>query len=115
MRLKNLVYLFTAICILAVVPSFAGNGEKEKTATVQALVVDESGEPLAGVAVRIQGYAGVVYTNLDGQFEIPVPKTGKLNISLSTISYQEKQISLDSKNNSNSGSLTISLEPQKAF
>lgn len=115
MTLKRIFFIFLSISLLAVNPSFAGNGEKEETATVHAVVVDESGEPLAGVAVRIQGYAGIIYTDLDGQIDIPAPKSGKLNISLSTISYQEKQLQLDSKDSGKSGNITISLEPQKGL
>ncbi|MDX5429488.1 MAG: carboxypeptidase-like regulatory domain-containing protein [Bacteroidota bacterium] len=114
MTLKRLFFILFSISILASNPGFAGN-DHEETATVQGVVLDESGEPLAGVAIRVQGFSGIIYTNLDGQFEIPFPKSGKVNVSVSTISYKEKQLQLDPTSNKGSKNLTISLEPQGSF
>ncbi len=114
MTLKRLFICLFSLSILANTPSFAGN-DKEENVQLAGVILDESGEPLAGVAVRVQGYAGVIYTNLDGQFEIPFPKNGKVNLSVSTISYKEKQVQLDPSQNQNSQKLTISLEPQTAL
>lgn len=114
MTLKRLFICLFSLSILASTPSFAGN-DKDENVQLQGVIVDESGEPLAGVAVRVQGYAGVFYTNLDGQFEIPYPNNGKVNLSVTTISYKEKQIQLDPSQNKSSKKLTISLEPQTAL
>jgi len=114
MTMKRLFICLFSLSILAITPSFAGN-DKEETAQIEGVILDESGEPLAGVAVRVQGYGAVFYTNLDGQFEIPFPKNGKVNLSVSTISYKEKQIQLDPSQNKASKKLTISLEPQSAL
>lgn len=114
MTLKRLFICLFSLSILASTPSFAGN-DKDENVQLEGIILDESGEPLAGVAVRVQGYAGVFYTNLDGQFEIPFPKNGKVNLSVSTISYKEKQIQLDPTENKDSRKLTISLEPKSSL
>lgn len=114
MTLKRVFLFLFSLSILATMPSFAGN-DKDEQIQLQGIIVDEGGEPLAGVAVRVQGYSGVFYTNLDGQFEIPFPKNGKLNLSLSTIAYKEKQILVGPNETGNSKSLKISLEPHSTL
>ncbi len=89
---------------------FAGNDNNE-TISLQGTVLDESGEPLAGVAIRVQGYPSTIYTDLDGNFTVQVPKSGKLNATVSTISYKEKQIELSAQTAQKGLSIEISLEP----
>lgn len=89
---------------------FAAN-DKDETITIQGTVLDESGEPLAGVAIRVQGYPSAIYTDLDGNFHVQLPKSGKLNATVSTISYKEKHIELNAQSAVKNQLLKISLEP----
>lgn len=111
MKLKNLILLLLIFTAVIANPSFAGNDNSEAV-PVQGTVLGEDGEPLAGVAIRVQGYSEVIYTNFDGQFEIFVPKSGKLNISVSTIAYKDKQIAVELPNKEKPAPLTITLESQ---
>lgn len=89
---------------------FAGNDNNE-TISLQGVVLDESGEPLAGVAIRIQGYPSAIYTDLYGNFTVQLPLSGKLNATVSTISYKEKQIELNAQTAQKGQTFEISLEP----
>src|SRR5688572_16986556 len=108
MNMIRIFILFVAIGA-QVFPGFAGN-DKEEIITIQGTVLDESGEPLAGVAIRVQGLPSAIYTDLDGNFTISIPKSGKLNATVSTISYKEKQIELDAQKGAKNEPLKISLE-----
>ena len=94
--------------------SFAGNDINESI-SLQGTVIDESGEPLAGVAIRIQGYPSTIYTDLDGNFTVHVPKSGKLHATVSTISYKEKQIEINAQTAQIGQALHIALEPNGGF
>ncbi len=109
MKITRFFLLVFCLGILAGDSVFAG-GDKEEMTQVQGVVLDENGEPLAGVAVRVQGVSGIFYTNFDGQFEIPFPKNGKANLFLSYVTYKDKVILLESKQSSNSDGVTITLE-----
>ena len=56
--------------------------------TVSGKVVDSSGEPIIGAAVRAQGEKTGVITDKDGNFKIVMPK-GKNNIVVSYLGYKE--------------------------
>ncbi len=45
--------------------------------TVKGLVVDETGEPVAGATIRCEGSQSGTATDLDGQFTLDVPETAK--------------------------------------
>lgn len=50
--------------------------------TVKGTVVDNTGEPLIGVTVRIEGQTGTgAVTDIDGNFSINAPKGAKLHFS----------------------------------
>ena len=53
--------------ILASVSVFAQN-------TISGTVTDETGSPVIGVAVQIEGTTGGVITDMDGHYEIPAKK-----------------------------------------
>lgn len=64
--------------------------DKRKTTSVVGNVVDkESGESLAGVAIKFSGISQVLYTDLEGQFEIKDVMPGTYEIEADFISYKQ--------------------------
>lgn len=66
------------------------SSKKVKTTGV---VVDENGEPLIGVSVKVQGTATGTVTDLNGRFSIDSPKGAVL--SLSFIGYKTITVKAD--------------------
>lgn len=62
------------------------------------MVVDEKGEPLAGVAVRIQGVGQLLYTDFDGKFQTPIKAKEKIQIKLSGTSYELMEMEVNPEN-----------------
>ena len=56
--------------------------------TVSGKVVDSSGTPIIGAAVKAQGEKTGVITDKDGNFKIVMPK-GKNNLVVSYLGYKE--------------------------
>lgn len=78
--------------------------ENRKTTCVTGKITDkESGESLAGVAVRLSGLNQVVYSDLDGKFEIKDILPGTYKIETEFISYKQtkSEIKLDKKSENN--------------
>ena len=67
---------------------------QQQGTVVQGTVTDESGEPLIGVSVTIQGVTGAgVVTNIDGEYRLPV--TGKNpTLVFSYIGYTTQNVSV---------------------
>lgn len=59
--------------------------------TISGKVVDESGEPLIGASVRIEGTTSGASMDLDGRFSFAVPQ-GKAKLLISYIGYKEQQV-----------------------
>ena len=60
-----------------------------KTTSVQGKVIDKfTGETLAGVAIKFEGY-NVIYSDFDGNFELSGVEPGKYSLSTNYISYKE--------------------------
>ena len=58
---------------------------------VKGHVVDEFGEPMIGVTVKVDGTVGGVISDLDGNFSITLPN-GKKSITLSYAGYKTKTV-----------------------
>lgn len=78
----------------------ANTNETQETADIQqqkvkttGVVVDENGEPLIGVSVKVQGTATGTVTDLNGRFSIDSPKGAVL--SLSFIGYKTITVKAD--------------------
>ncbi|HCS20872.1 MAG TPA: hypothetical protein DIW47_10005 [Bacteroidetes bacterium] len=112
----KIIRFFVLLAIIGsqVSTGFAGNDNNE-TINLQGVVLDESGEPLAGVAIRVQGYPSTIYTDLDGNFSVQLPKGGKLHATISTISYKEKEIELNAHTAPKGKALEVTLEPNGGF
>lgn len=72
------------------------------TVDVSGVVVEEvSGDPLAGVSVRITGFEEIYYTDFEGRFNIEKLESGKYDIAIDYISFDSKilnSVQLDQEN-----------------
>ena len=73
--------LFIAVAMICAIPAMAQNQ------TVQGTVVDETGEPVIGATIRVEGTKNAAVTDFDGNYKIEVPKGGKIVVSY--IGYKE--------------------------
>jgi len=66
------------------------------TTTISGQVVDKlTGEALAGVKISLNESETVVYSDLDGNFEIKNVKVGKNSIKTNLISYDMSSINIE--------------------
>ena len=73
--------LFIAVAMICAIPAMAQNQ------TVQGTVVDETGEPVIGATVKVEGTKNMAVTDFDGNYKIDVPKGGKIVVTY--IGYKE--------------------------
>lgn len=67
----------------------------EQTKTVTGTVVDETGEPLIGVSVLVQGTTTGAITDFDGKFSLQA--SGDATLVVSYIGYKTQQIKVGNK------------------
>lgn len=84
-RKKNL--LLTLFLILI---SIGANAQD--TLTIKGTVTDESGEPLVGATVMVEGTSIGVVTDIDGNYSISLPK-GKKELVFSYVGYDNQTLS----------------------
>lgn len=87
MRSIILILLF----VTAANASFANNNDPEETQKLKGQVVDENGNSLAGVEVKIEGLEKKTYTDFDGNFEIDGLKRGAYTIVVNFVAYKESK------------------------
>ena len=90
--MENVKKLFRCISLLLL---YVGLGTAWAYAdTVRGTVVDDTGEPLIGVSVILQGTSQGIATDLDGQYSLNVPnlKTAVLNFSYVGMVSQEVKV-----------------------
>lgn len=97
-------FLIAALLIFVSLSTFA---HKETTwTTLSGKVIDQqTGEPIIGAKILVDGYYYEVYTKPDGSFEIDVPVTEKSIIQVEMISYQDLTIPVSGL--VNSGTITL--------
>ncbi|MDE5637216.1 MAG: TonB-dependent receptor [Alistipes sp.] len=66
---------------------------------VSGTVVDDSGNPIVGAAVVVDGTNNGVTTNVDGRFALSAPANGKLNISY--LGYESKSVAVNNQTSIN--------------
>lgn len=97
--------IFTTILLAVLILPVFAEGDNKNTKdnknikeTTEAIVlmgtvVDQStGEALPGAQVKINGLEDVVYTDLDGNFEVQDIKPGTYSLEISLISYEQNKI-----------------------
>lgn len=81
-------------------------------ALVHGIVVDETGEPLPGATVILQGTSNGTSTNIDGEFALKVDSESPI-LQVTYVGMKASLIALTSKNTE--GTLKITLEPNVAM
>ncbi|MBB3699125.1 SusC/RagA family TonB-linked outer membrane protein [Flammeovirga yaeyamensis] len=79
---------------------FVGNGVFAQSKTVKGTVVDETGQPLPGVAVIIQGTARGTTTDFDGEFTLGLEDQDE-TLEFSYIGYAKKSVEIGTTINFN--------------
>ncbi len=104
-----LVILASSFCVG--VANATGTGGPEpvsassaQTATCSGVVVDETGEPMMGATVRVDGTSNATATNIDGEFTLSGVRVGS-KITVSYVGYNPHTVIWDGK------ALSISMEP----
>ncbi len=101
--MKNVLLII--LTVFAVNAAVAGNNDPSATQKLKGQVVDESGNTLAGVEVKIEGLDKSAYTDFDGNFEIDGLKRGAYTIVVNLVSYKESKNVL--KTVQNEGDVTL--------
>jgi len=73
-------------------PLKAENINKELKQIVQGIVVDETGEPLAGVSIVEEGKQNGTVTNADGTFTLQLPTGDSSKLIASYLGYEHQEI-----------------------
>lgn len=96
------------IALLSLTTAFAENNNEEKLQrfSISGKVVDNT-ESLTGVKIMLDGKEVIVYTDFEGNFTIENVLAGEHTISLSLITYNNKEVTF---NPSVSNKLEINLE-----
>ncbi|HOO83250.1 MAG TPA: TonB-dependent receptor [Prolixibacteraceae bacterium] len=93
---KNRLFLWAIVMLPLLFFSIWSYGQ---TSSIRGLVTDESGEPLLGVNVVVQGTIRGTVTDIDGKFEIQASPDETLNFSF--IGYISKSIKVQSQSEIN--------------
>ena len=73
-------YLILSLC-LSMLLGFVIPAHAQQPQTVKGSVVDETGEPVIGASVKVEGTSVGTISDLEGRFSIVVPPKGQLTIS----------------------------------
>ena len=116
MKKKTIGYLKRTTLVLGIaallMPTIAlaeGSGAsglsaaQQQTLTVRGHIVDETGEPLIGVTVKIENATGGAVSDIDGNFSLTVP-SGKTNLVFTYTGY--KTLTMQASSN-----MTVRMEP----
>ncbi len=104
--MKKFVFLFIALLVFGfenqAINVVTPEGDKEmevaevasiNTTSLSGVVLDtETGEALAGVAIRFEGSNKTVYTDFDGNFKISNVVPGNYNVLSNYISYTDNKL-----------------------
>lgn len=86
MMKKSKCFLLGILALLCLMP----NSAFAQTLTVEGTVVDETGEPLIGVSVLVQGKTTGGVTDIDGHYRIPSVEQGA-TLEFSYVGYLTQQ------------------------
>ncbi len=91
------------IACLSALASWAQGAQQKVT----GIVVDEKGEPLVGVTVKVDGTSNGISTDLDGKFTLSVPASNKIKLSVTYVGYRAQHVSAIP----GADPMTIKMEP----
>lgn len=102
-KLYNKLILFFAFFV-----TLSINAQEQDSYVLKGKITDEFNVPLSGALVTA-GYDGKAYSNLNGEFEIPVNKATNLMVALDK--YESKQVSISKK----TANVVVALQADKQF
>lgn len=82
--------------IPAVYENDSGGLQQTKKMTIKGYVVDEKGEPMIGVSIRVPGTGTGTTTDLDGNFILLVPE-GTKKLLFTSVGYKDMEIDIKSE------------------
>ena len=92
--------LLLSLCAATITPAWATSPQSVTTAkeegVVSGQVMDEIGQPLPGVTIRIDGTNGGVTSDYEGRFSIKVPKGKSIHVTCSYIGCKTQKLTLKS-------------------
>lgn len=88
MRLKRVVFLFSAILVLG---GFHEARSQHNTGSIRGVVQDPGGEPLIGITVQIKGSSRGDATDTKGRFEITGLPAREYMLAISAIGYKSQE------------------------
>jgi hypothetical protein len=80
------------LCLLLIFSSFTLLAQ---TKTVTGTVLDNNGQPIAGVSIVIKGSSTGTTTNTEGKFSLTVPESAELQFS--TVGYEMQSMKLNGR------------------
>jgi len=89
--------LLTLALFFGLALSATAGGGNLKTTQLKGKVLDQSGEPLAGVKVHLNAIDQDSYTDFDGNFVIENVPLKAQKIELELISFEKKEILIDAQ------------------
>ena len=101
--MKNIISVLTIILVFSLVKANAsttsdGNPAK-KSNKLSGFVIDkQTGESLSGVKIRIENSDVVVFTDIDGYFELENTNTNNSTLTFDYVSYQLVKVDIESEN-----------------
>jgi hypothetical protein len=99
--LTSLIISTVAFCVDREDPS--SSKSKNTTSVIGKVIDKKSGESLAGVTIKFSGVNQVVYTDLEGKFEIRDVMPGEYELEAVLISYKQSnkkvKLNLGTENN----------------
>ena len=86
------VHLFISVILVQPLSAAPGFAENLIVADIKGTVLDETGAPLPGATITIQGTTKGTVSDIDGNFSIDMPENGTLMISF--IGYKTQVIAI---------------------
>lgn len=74
-------HFYSQFMCLGVLMHLAMSARTQQARPVTGTVLDETGEPIIGATVMVEGTSTGAVTDIDGKFSISVPSEGKLKIT----------------------------------
>ncbi len=92
---RSLVLYLLLLGVIGVLMAGESKAELIQQTTVRGEVIDaETGEPLPGVSIVLQGTTTGTTTNMEGEFELPVPSLQE-TLVFSYVGFEGTEVSLD--------------------
>lgn len=90
--MKRLLSIFSVVLLFAL-------SAHAQNRNISGVVLDENGEPLIGATVKVDGMLLATATDLDGKFDLSVPKKEDIKLAVTYVGYAPQLVSLKDDEN----------------